>query len=82
MILYWLGKISGKDKEKYTQIKFVCVNFIFQFIDNEYNGNRILSPLRKVINIKMPLRLKGSKVHKEMIIKCLNLVILCVFVPL
>jgi hypothetical protein len=41
-----------------------------------------MSPLRKVINIKMPLRLKGSKVHKEMIIKCLNLVILCVFVPL
>jgi hypothetical protein len=45
-------------------------------------NNQMLSPLRKVKNIEMPLRLKGSKVHKEMIINCLKLVILCLFVPL
>ena len=30
----------------------------------------------------MPLRQKGSNAHKEMIINCLKLVMLCVFVPL
>ena len=25
----------------YTQNKLVCENFIFQFIDDEYNGDRI-----------------------------------------
>ena len=42
----------------------------------------ILSPPRKVKNDEMPLRLQVSKVHKEMIINCFKLVILCVFVPL
>jgi hypothetical protein len=41
-----------------------------------------MSPLRKVKNDEMPLRLQDSKDHKEMIINCLKLVILCVFVPL
>jgi hypothetical protein len=25
----------------YTQNKLVCENFVFQFIDDEYNGDRI-----------------------------------------
>jgi len=36
----------------------------------------------KVKNKEMPQSLEVSKDHKVMIIKCLKLVILCVFVPL
>jgi hypothetical protein len=41
-----------------------------------------VSPLRKVKNDEMPLRLQDSKDHKEMIITSLKLVMLCGFVPL
>jgi hypothetical protein len=41
-----------------------------------------MNPLRKVKNDEMPLRFQDSKGHKEMIINCLKLLILCVFVPL
>jgi len=41
------------------------------------------SPLRKLKkNDEMLQSLEGSKVHEEIIINCLKLVILCVFVPL
>ena len=40
-----------------------------------------MNPLRKVEKLYMPLRQKGTKFHKELIINYISLVKLSVFVP-